>query len=125
MHAGTLTGVFAAIFSALVCCWAHVAYWTQGGNCAPPCKPYLFTVSIIAGLLFLAVNVGLMQANLRASSFVSAAKVIAKRTVISFSAGIAGSLVLVGLAVLPIVAVISALAYGWLVAAQLFRRRDG
>lgn len=66
-----------------------------------------------------------MQADLRAGGFVSSAKVIAKRTVIGFSVGIAGSLVLVGLAVLPIVAAISALAYGWLVTAQLFGRRDG
>jgi hypothetical protein len=125
MHAGTLTGVLAAISSAAAFCWSHVGYWTQAGNCVSPCKPHLLTLSLVAGFLFFAVNIVLMQLELSPEPFSIRAKLIAKRAVIAFGGGLAACLLLIGLAVLPLVAVVTALAYGWLIASDIFGRRDG
>ena len=117
MRVVAIGSVPVSILSGVGFAGVHVEYWTQSGACSP-CKPEYFGYSIALGLVFFVSNLLVWGHTTPAEPWQPEAlrvrlRLISQRTLIALLASLAASLVLIGLAALPIVAGAAAVAYAW------------
>jgi hypothetical protein len=90
--------------------YTHAAYWTQGGNCTS-CRPELFSLSIVAGVTFAVLNLVIWQAGESLYPATNGLSRIGKFVFVGLLVSLGACFVLVGLFMLPVVAVLASVGY--------------
>jgi hypothetical protein len=96
--------------SGLAFAYAHFVYWTQPGNCSS-CHPEMFSRSIAYGISFVVLNVILWQAGEALYPWTDGLSRFAKKVLIGLLISVAACFILIGIAILPVVAVLASLGY--------------
>jgi hypothetical protein len=104
--------------------YTHTLYWTQAGNCSP-CQPELFTRSIALGAAFLGVAGVVWLLDEISDYSPRHAQRVAKLVIAGMLISLATTIALVGLVVLPVVAVLGSVAFLSLPARDLVARFRG
>jgi len=118
-----------AVVAGLLFALAHSAYWTQAGNCSP-CHPERFNYSIAAGLTFLLANVLVWWHSTptepwEPNALRDSLRLVSRHTLIGLFVSLAASFVLIGLFILPVVAIASSGAYVYVLSRASFAKIRG
>lgn len=104
----------AAVVSGAAFVPTHILYWMQPGNCSP-CSPELLHWSIASGIVFIVANLLLVRSIASdfepATGSIASIRAVARQALLLIGAGLLTSIVLVGLALLPLGVAWSVLRY--------------
>jgi hypothetical protein len=118
-----------ALVAGLVFAVAHSAYWTQAGNCSP-CHPERFHYSIVAGLTFFLANLLVWWNSTPNEPWEPDAlrvslRLVSRHTLDGLLVSFAASFVLIGLFILPVVAIASSGAYAYVLSRACLAKTRG